>query len=58
MRPESLITAADKGLFFFTQPPASGEEGFRDEMLVLLLVLSQARALLSFLWDGSYEAPR
>lgn len=47
MRPDSLIITADKGFFFFscaaqrsfTQPPASGKEGFRGEMLVLLLVL-------------------
>lgn len=46
MRPNSLIITADKGFFFscaaqrsFTQPPASGKEGFRAEMLVLLLVL-------------------
>lgn len=48
MRPDSLIITADKGFFFFfacaaqrsfTQPPASGKEGFRGETLVLLLVL-------------------
>lgn len=46
MRSKSLITATDKGFFFccaaqrsFTQPPASGKEGFRGEMLVTLLAL-------------------
>lgn len=47
MRPKSLIITEDKGFFFFscaaqrslTQPPASGKEGFRAQMLVLLLVL-------------------
>lgn len=52
MRPKSLIITEDKGFFFscaaqrsFTQLPASGKEGFRAQMLVLLLVLLQRTAL-------------